>query len=36
MDDVHENCGVAAVYVKEGANAAEKGIYYLYKRLLNL
>ncbi|HLC64679.1 MAG TPA: amidophosphoribosyltransferase [Candidatus Nanoarchaeia archaeon] len=36
LDDIHEECGVAAVQVKEGKGATEKGLFYLYKLMLNL
>ena len=37
-ENLHENCGIAAVYIKENGNgeAANKALFYLYKLLLNL
>lgn len=36
LDDVHEECGVCAVYIKENGDAANKALFYLYKLMLNL
>jgi len=36
LDDVHEECGIAAVYIKKNNNAANKALFYLYRLLLNL
>ena len=36
IEDVHHNCGIAAVYVKKDGDAANKTLFYLYKLLLNL
>jgi amidophosphoribosyltransferase len=36
LDDVHEECGICAVYIKENGDAANKALFYLYKLLLNL
>jgi amidophosphoribosyltransferase len=35
-EDIHENCGIAAVYIKENGETANKALFYLYKLLLNL
>ncbi len=35
-EDIHENCGIAAVYIKENGESANKALFYLYKLLLNL
>ncbi|MEK6808543.1 MAG: amidophosphoribosyltransferase [Nanoarchaeota archaeon] len=35
-DDIHEECGIAAVYVKQNADAENKALFYLYRLLLNL
>jgi len=35
-EDIHENCGIAAVYIKENGDNANKVLFYLYKLLLNL
>ncbi|MBD3164739.1 amidophosphoribosyltransferase [Candidatus Woesearchaeota archaeon] len=34
--EVHDECGVAAVYLKDGSKAENKALFYLYKLLLNL
>ena len=34
--EVKDECGIAAVYVKEYGNSANKALFYLYKVLLNL
>jgi len=36
LDDVHENCGIAAVFIRKDKDATNKGLFYLYKLLLNL
>ena len=36
LDDVHEECGICAVYIKENGDAANKALFYLYKLMLNL
>jgi amidophosphoribosyltransferase len=36
LDDIHEECGIAAVYIKENGDSANKALFYLYKLLLNL
>ena len=36
LDDLHEECGIAAVYIKGKGDAANKALFYLYKILLNL
>ena len=36
LDDIHEECGIAAVYVRKNGDAANKALFYLYKLLLNL
>jgi amidophosphoribosyltransferase len=36
LDEVHEECGIAAVYVKGGEEAGNKALFYLYKLLLNI
>ena len=36
LDDLHDECGIAAVYIKEKGEAANKVLFYLYKILLNL
>ena len=37
-DEIHEECGIAAVYIKPNGNkeAANRALFYLYKLLLNL
>ena len=37
-ENLHENCGIAAVYIKSNGNgeAANKALFYLYKLMLNL
>ncbi len=37
-EDLHEECGIAAVYIKDNGNkeAANRAMFYLYKLLLNL
>jgi len=36
LDEIHEECGVAAVYLKPDSNSANKALFYLYKLLLNM
>ena len=36
FDDIHEECGICAVYIKEDGDAANKALFYLYKLMLNL
>ena len=36
LDDLHEECGVCAVYIKKDHDAANKALFYLYKLMLNL
>ncbi len=36
MEEVHEECGIAAVCVKPNSKDADKAVFYLYKLLLNL
>ncbi len=36
IDDIHEECGICAVYIKENGDAANKALFYLYKLMLNL
>ncbi|MBI4439429.1 amidophosphoribosyltransferase [Candidatus Woesearchaeota archaeon] len=36
LDDIHEECGISAVQIKEGRGSTEKGLFYIYKILLNL
>src|SRR3989338_10047942 len=36
LDDVHEECGICAVYIKENGDSANKALFYLYKLMLNL
>jgi amidophosphoribosyltransferase len=36
MGEVHDECGIAAVFIKENGDAANKALFYLYKVLLNL
>jgi len=36
LDDVHEECGIAAVYIRKNGDSANKALFYLYKLLLNL
>ena len=36
LDDVHEECGICAVYIKEDGDAANKALFSLYKLMLNL
>ena len=37
MDEgIHEECGVAAVFIPENSEANNRAVYYLYKLLLNL
>ncbi|MCH8328887.1 MAG: amidophosphoribosyltransferase [Nanoarchaeota archaeon] len=36
LDDIHEECGICAVYIKENGDAANKALFYLYKLMLNL
>jgi amidophosphoribosyltransferase len=36
LDDVHEECGICAVYIKENGDAANRALFYLYKLMLNL
>lgn len=36
LDEIHEECGIAAVYVRKNSDAANKALFYLYKLLLNL
>ncbi len=36
LDDVHEECGICAVYIKGKDDAANKALFYLYKLMLNL
>ena len=36
LDEVHEECGIAAVYVKGDGDAANRALFYLYRLLLNL
>ena len=35
-EDLHEECGIAAVYIKENGETANKALFYLYKLMLNL
>ncbi|MBS3106670.1 amidophosphoribosyltransferase [Candidatus Woesearchaeota archaeon] len=35
-DDIGEECGLAAISMKENGNAENRGLFYLYKMLLNL
>lgn len=35
-DEAKHECGIAAVYTKENGDSANKGLFYLYKMLLNL
>jgi amidophosphoribosyltransferase len=34
--EVHDECGIAGVYLKPNGSAVNKGLFYLYKLLLNL
>ena len=36
LDDIHEECGICAVYIKENGDTANKALFYLYKLMLNL
>ena len=36
LDEVHEECGIAAVYIKGDGDAANRALFYLYRLLLNL
>ncbi len=36
LDNLHEECGICAVYIKENHDAANKALFYLYKLMLNL
>jgi amidophosphoribosyltransferase len=36
LDDVHEECGICAVYIKESGDAANRALFSLYKLMLNL
>ena len=36
MAEVHDECGVGAVFVKDKAKEKDKALYYLYKLLLNM
>tara|TARA_Y100000294_G_scaffold177139_1_gene201602 strand:+ start:106 stop:1659 length:1554 start_codon:yes stop_codon:yes gene_type:complete len=36
LDELHEECGIAAVYIKDKGDAANKALFYLYRLLLNL
>ena len=36
LDNIHEECGICAVCIKENDNAADKALFYLYKLMLNL
>ncbi len=36
LDDVHDECGIAAVQINQGRSSTEKGLFYLYKLMLNL
>ncbi len=36
LDDVKEECGICAVYIKGNTHTANKALFYLYKLLLNL
>ncbi len=36
IDDVHEECGICAVYIKENGDAANRALFLLYKLMLNL
>ena len=36
LDDVHEECGICAIYIKENGDSANKALFYLYKLMLNL
>lgn len=36
LDDVHEECGICAVYIKKNGDSANKALFYLYKLMLNL
>ncbi|HJN56939.1 MAG: amidophosphoribosyltransferase [Candidatus Woesearchaeota archaeon] len=36
LDDVKEECGICAVYIKGSTHTANKALFYLYKLLLNL
>ncbi|MCK5283575.1 MAG: amidophosphoribosyltransferase [Nanoarchaeota archaeon] len=35
-EEVHDECGIAAVYLKQNGNPENKALFYLYKLLLNL
>ena len=36
MEELHDACGVAAVYIKPESKDNDKAVFYLYKLLLNL
>ena len=36
LDDLHEECGICTVYIKDDKDAANKALFYLYKLMLNL
>lgn len=36
LEDLHEECGVAAVYLHQNGNPENKALFYLYKLLLNM
>jgi amidophosphoribosyltransferase len=36
FDDVKEECGICAVYIKENGDSANKALFYLYRLMLNL
>ncbi|MBW2976071.1 amidophosphoribosyltransferase [Candidatus Woesearchaeota archaeon] len=36
LDNLHEECGICAVCIKNNCDAANKALFYLYKLLLNL
>ena len=36
MDELHTECGIAAVSIKPNSKDADKTVFYLYKLLLNL
>jgi len=35
-EDIHEECGIAAVYIPENGDGSNRAVFYLYKLLLNL
>jgi|TARA_B100001964_G_scaffold245254_1_gene331047 amidophosphoribosyltransferase len=36
LEDIHDECGICAVYIKQDGDAANKALFYLYKLMLNL